>query len=403
MTDFFVTAPDSTPIVGTAASDHLFFTLASGPGGTTLSGLTANPQGGYDGTFDIPGALDTPFTGIEHFTFTDKVGGDDDITTGDGNDALFGGDGNDILRSQGGMNVFFGNAGHDRLYGGAGFDQLEGGRGNDRLFGGSGDDSLIGGNGNDRLFGGTGNDFIDGGPGNDVIRGGSGRDFIIAGAGDSDIDAGSGNDSIEIGSDGAMTIEGGAGKDFVFAFYDGYAAGDIVLKYDMNTGVHGAEGSAANQSRITGVENYAMMGAIDAKLIGDGANNALSTDAGDDTLKGKDGRDTLSGGAGDDLLIGGKGKDRLDGGSGDDTLRGGVGADTFAFGGGHDVIKDFKDDKDTIEISIGLVPPETTIADVIADATIVNGNTVLTFDADNVLIIEGLTNPSFLSDDMILV
>lgn len=403
MADFFVIAPDATPVVGGVGDDRLVFTLASGPGGTNMTGLTVNASGGYDGVFDIFGPNDTSFTGIENFSFTDKVGGQDIITTGGGNDRLYGGVGNDIFRGGGGSNDLFGNAGRDRLFGGDDFDRLNGGKGNDTLYGNGGGDQLYGGLGDDRIYGGLGDDFIDGGLGNNLIKGGAGSDFIISGPGDDRIFAGADDDFIEISETGARTIDGGDGRDSIFAFFDGLAANAGVLTYNMKTGAHGLDGSTANQSVITDVEDYAVMANIDVKLVGNAKNNVLSTDKGDDILYGNRGRDTLFGGDGDDLLVGNQGNDRLNGSHGDDTLRGGLGADTFEFTGGLDVIRDFADDVDTIEIYTYFIAPGATVQDVINDhATVVGGNTVLTFDTGNVLTIDGLTDTSQLLDDVVL-
>lgn len=404
MADFFVTAPDATPIVGTDAEDRLIFTLASGPGGTTLSGLILNVLGGYDGTFDISGPNDTSFTGIENFSFTDKVGGQDVITTGGGDDMLTGGRGNDVLRGSAGADTLAGNVGRDRLYGGLDSDQIKGGYGNDLIYGGDGADSLKGGGGNDRIFGGIGDDFIDTGAGNDLVDAGNGADFIIDGAGDSSIDAGNGNDFVEISFDGAKTIDGGTGRDTLFAFFTDIDANQMVMRFNMKTGLHGDASSTVNQSMITNVEKYGMTGTINAILTGDTKNNSLSSDEGNDTLTGNRGNDTLSSGAGNDRLFGNRGQDRLSGGAGDDLMRGGIGADTFDFSSGWDVIKDFKNNVDTIEISTTLLAPGETVQDVITNyATVQAGNTILTFDADNVLTIEGLMNTALLGNDMVLV
>ena len=404
MTDFTVTAPDATPIFGTPGSDRLIFNLASGPGGVTLTGLSANLAGGYDGTFDVAGSADTSFVGIENFSFHDLVGGKDVITTGDGDDELQGGGGGDILRGGDGSNSLIGNAGWDRLYGGADFDQLDGGNGNDRLFGYGGGDSLIGGAGNDRIFGGAGDDFVDAGAGDDVVKSGSGDDFIISGAGDDTILMGLGKDFLEISLDGAKTIDGGKGHDAVFAFLGSGAPAGSVFKYSMISGEHGLKGATANQSTITNVEEYAMVGDIDARLIGDGKDNTLSTDLGDDVLTGNGGRDNLSGGGGNDRLIGNKGADTLNGGAGDDILRGGAGKDSFVFGAGLDVIRDFRDDWDKIGIDSDLLAPGETLQDVVDNRTsVVAGDTLVTFDAGNVLTIEGLSDPSLLSNDLVLI
>ncbi|NKD88653.1 calcium-binding protein [Haematospirillum sp. 15-248] len=79
-------------------------------------------------------------------------------------------------------------------------------------------------------------------------------------------------------------------------------------------------------------------------IIGNGRNNNLSGQAGDDILFGYAGCDALNGDEGDDILVGGPGDDMLTGGKGNDTLTGGEGADFFSYTPdclGDDVILDF--------------------------------------------------------------
>lgn len=84
------------------------------------------------------------------------------------------------------------------------------------------------------------------------------------------------------------------------------------------------------------------------KLLGEGGNDCLKGQdgsdclmggAGRDKLFGQDGRDTLKGGDGNDLLEGGAGSDELLGNDGADTLLGGNGHDTLCGGNGDDVLK----------------------------------------------------------------
>lgn len=441
MTDFIVTGPNATPIAGGFGEDTLFYTLGSGTGGMVVDGLTFTPSG-YDGTIDVPGSLDTDFTGIDNFVITDDVGGNDLITTGDGQDDLTGGDGKDTLTGGGGNDRIQGNSGKDKLYGGLDADHLLGGKGVDKLYGGDGDDALDGGAGNDRLFGDDGNDqllggsgddklnggagsddlgggegndtilgkgggdFVDAGDGDDHIEGNGGSDFIITGSGNDTVLGGKGDDFVETDLAGAKDIDAGGGYDWITVFADGpFAPGDV-LRFDMNTGVHGVDGDTANQSMIVGAEAYDLLGDIDAVLTGDAGDNELGGGGGNDTIKGGDGGDTLFGSEGDDELRGKSGRDAIYGDGGDDTMFGGKGADEFHFtqgvvSAGHDTISDFESGVDEIIISGALVAPGVTVEDLLRDnATIVDGNTVLTLDPDASLTILGVDDQWLLAGDL---
>ena len=103
----------------------------------------------------------------------------------------------------------------------------------------------------------------------------------------------------------------------------------------------------------------------DNKLVGDAGQNIISGFGGDDTLKGLGGADTLYGGPGSDHLNGGAGKDKLSGDAGRDTLIGGTeddrlsggGNDTFHFaekpgGRNADTITDFEANADQIGFAL---------------------------------------------------
>jgi Ca2+-binding RTX toxin-like protein len=99
----------------------------------------------------------------------------------------------------------------------------------------------------------------------------------------------------------------------------------------------------------------------------------------------------LSGGAGDDLLGGEAGRD---------VLAGGFGRDQFEFSRNddRDTIVDFADDADTIVLGARL--GVTSKADALSRATVVDGNTVFTFNTGDVLIVENIADPSLLRDDL---
>jgi Ca2+-binding RTX toxin-like protein len=168
--------------------------------------------------------------------------------------------------------------------GGGGGSTITGTSGDDNLVGASGDDTILGLDGNDTLQGLAGNDSLDGGPGSDTMLGGDGNDTIQ--------------------SDGAESVDGGAGVDTEI----------------MPWGFAGA-----------GIENIIVSGyssSLQAEADGNELNNLITDEGpGNIFLSGGAGDDTIIGGAGSNyfLLSGGSGSaaygfDSIDGGGGDDWL-----------------------------------------------------------------------------------
>jgi Ca2+-binding RTX toxin-like protein len=275
------------------------------------------------------------------------VGSSDSIDGNQGADNLSGGFGNDTLYGLGGDDQLNGGLGFDDMYGGSGNDVMIGLNGFDTLYGGSGDDNLKGNAGNDTLFGGDGADILNGGQGADVMHGDGDNDTII-GLGGSDI------------------LYGGTGDDNL----NGNAANDTVYGDGGNDVIQGGQGA-----------------------------DDLLGGVGDDVISGADGFDTLFGGIGDDELNGNAGNDFINGGLADDLLRGGTGADTFEFlaGDGHDTIRDFGNNVDTIQLDASLAADFAALR-LLAD--VVDGNLVITFDADTSLTLNNVGNVHALSDDV---
>ncbi|WP_157218723.1 calcium-binding protein [Flavisphingomonas formosensis] len=197
------------------------------------------------------------------------------------------------------MAVITGTAGADTLFspdeynefGEVMGDDVYGLGGNDVIYGGFapysyvGADSLYGGAGNDIIYGSFGSGFseysftlIDGGAGSDVMYGGSG------------------DNSFFVDSPGDVVVEGGNGEDYY---------GDIVYATVSFVLPDNVEFLTLSGAGLTGT--------------GNGLDNILSADAGNQTLNGKAGYDQLYGGDGNDILDGGDGDDYLDGGYGSDT------------------------------------------------------------------------------------
>lgn len=222
-------------------------------------------------------------------------------------------------------------AGNDTVY--VGFDpqnqhvfEVVAGAGNDfiadtiaglvdrRFFGGDGDDTLIGSlNGADSLFGGSGNDFMNAGSGTggDVLDGGDGRDTLI-------------------GGDGLDSLTGGAGDDVI----NGGGGRDTVSFQTATTSVTVNLAAGWANSAQTGLD---VLIAIEAAVGGSG-NDTILGGGPDGQLSGLDGDDYLATGSGGSQLFGGNGNDTLVGGTFGDFLQGDAGIDFVDGGGGLDQI-----------------------------------------------------------------
>lgn len=311
---------------------------------------------------------------------------------------------NDFIWGDGSSNTLDGGAGSDQLYGRGGDDWLIGGRGADYLDGGPGsgdtasyatsgagvtinlaahtasggdatddtllsieyiegsgfDDSITGNAENNALAGRDGSDILDGGAGADWLFGDDGHDILIGGADGDHL----------IGGDGIDTLS-----------YEGSYAGVTIDLAALTASGGDAQGDVFGE-----IEN----------VMGSSFDDVIMGDAGSNTLDGAGGADTLRGGAGDDSLLGGAGNDWLAGGPGNDELTGGADNDTFYFGSavgfgaafGNDKITDFgKGAGDVIALD---VPNFQTLDDILAISTQNGADTVIQFDANNSITLEGV-------------
>ncbi|WP_207919291.1 tandem-95 repeat protein, partial [Methylobacterium segetis] len=110
----------------------------------------------------------------------------------------------------------------------------------------------------------------------------------------------------------------------------------------------------------------------------------------------------VTGTAGDDVLQGGAGDDRIDGRGGDDLLSGGAGADTFVFSplAGHARIADFEIHRDVVEVSSNAFADE---AAILAQATQVGADTVISLDATHSLTLQNVATASLTAADFHVV
>jgi Ca2+-binding RTX toxin-like protein len=302
----------------------------------------------------------------------------------------------------------------------SGADSLVGGVNGDSLDGGAGDDALSGGAGNDLLIGGIGADALDGGDGIDRVsyRNADAGVYVHMGdvaqntgeaAGDSyvsieelegtefddtlmgPIGGGSvfglgGNDAIVGLGGGPNQLFGGDGNDSIYGdafddFIEGGAGDDIAFGYEGNDTIDVGPG---NDYVVAGTGNDTVTGGL-----------------GDDEIHAGEGDDVLVGGDGADLLFGNFGNDVIDPGSGNDFILGGPGDDTFVFrpGLGNNRIDDFAAGAaagDVIELQgLGV----STFADLQNLMAEWGGTTFIEFDADNSIILGGVSMASLTADD----
>ena len=322
----------------------------------------------------------------------------EELLTGSGNDYVLGNGSNNMVRGGAGRDTLYGFSGNDTLFGDQGVDHLLGGSGNDSYFAdmtdtisealnagidmvysyvdyrlganienlnlgigtaryGSGntlDNFLIGNNavnvlqgfeGHDTLSGQNGNDTLYGANGNDWLSGGDGRDLLSGGAGN-DTYVTDGNDVISEGTPGA-----GGGTDTVRA--------------------------TATVALTANVEHLVMVGGGVQHGFGNDLSNRMTGNASNNFLSGNGGNDTLIGAGG---------------------------ADHFVYRSGRDIVGDFVNDVDTIHIDDVLWGGGArTVAQVLASAQVIGGNTVFDFGNGNTLTVNGLTDIAALQNDLVIL
>ena len=424
-------------ILGGAGSDTLFGSDGNdrirGQGGTDLI-----EGGNGDDSIDGDSSRDT----IYGDDALDTTTGNDTINGGADDDSLFGGSGDDSILGGSGQDTLSGGAGNDTLDGQGGNDSLDGGAGDDTIdWGGNGDgnDTVVPGDGGDTLTvtgsgaadsydirqsgsdlvirrgtssitvpttglaAGIENVIVNAGNGNDTItignldrvgvlaifvNGESGDDTITAvgaaiGGVRLGIDGGAGNDTLT-GSDGADTIQGGAGLDVI----SGNNGNDTLLGGDDADSISGGNGNDV----IDGNDgnDTALGDAGDDSISGSFGNDMLVGDDGNDTLNGGFGDDLLNGMSGDDSLLGSNGNDRIAGGSGDDIIDGGNDADTIQGHSGADLINGSHGD----DLIFGQAGDDTIFGDDGNDTIMGDSGSDLLFgeDGDDVIDGEGSTD-----------
>ncbi|MGO4524856.1 calcium-binding protein [Microvirga sp. 2MCAF35] len=147
------------------------------------------------------------------------------------------------------------------------------------------------------------------------------------------------------GSNGASTLQGGAGDDVYFV-----KAGTTL--------VEGAGGgtdtvySDASYTLADHLENLFATGSAAINLTGNESNNLIVGNEANNQLFGAGGNDTLLGGGGNDTLNGGAGDDVIDGGAGADYMDGGAGNDTYVINDVNDVVNDTGGGIDSVTVTV---------------------------------------------------
>ncbi|MCP2066835.1 beta strand repeat-containing protein [Pseudomonas laurylsulfatiphila] len=280
-----------------------------------------------------------------------------------------------------------GNSLNNTLHAGAGNNVLNGGTGVDtasylyatsavavslavttaQATGGSGADTLIaidnltGSNYNDTLTGNAAANLLSGGAGNDTLDGGAGNDVLNGGTGSDGMTGGDGSDIYYVDNASDVVVETNAtastgGSDMVYSSLGAYTLSDNVEHGRLlATGVAALTGNGLNNTLYAEVGNNVLNGGTGVDTVsyfyaGSAVSVSLAVataqatgGSGSDTLiaienlAGSNYNDTLTGNAAANLLSGGAGNDTLDGGAGNDVFDGGTGLDRMTGGDGSDL------------------------------------------------------------------
>jgi hypothetical protein len=208
----------------------------------------------------------------------------------------------------------------------------------------------------------------------------------------------------------------------------GYVVGQIAQAWGSNTAGLAAANSdypmwdvmprlpdgeylSASQMQIDTTNNATVKltaGKSDSLLavVGSGTATLTGGSGGTDLLFGGSGPTTLIAGTGNDYLFAGKGATTFIDNTGDDYMKGGPGADTFTFAdatSGHDTVVGFKTGTDVLKIAANLDGNGTaSAANLVANAEVVDGSTVLHLGPDHDVTIRGIGTPSSLTDSIIV-
>ncbi len=365
-----------------AASDRLEAQLGAGNDGLTITDTFVHALIAAGSGDDVV-RIDSDLSGASPPILAGQDG-NDILAGGPARETFDGGDGRDWLIGRGGNDHMTGGAGPDVLDGGAGADTIDysdrnapvaiildnqpndgangegdfivpesspnpAARQGDELRGGQAGDFLVGDGGGNVIAGGAGSDVIDGAGGADLIGAAEGNDYVVAGSGDDTVNGHTGSDTL-LGQDGNDRIHANAGledRDGAADVVSGGAGIDIYLGLDppLFCGFDGPFYCTAVQSSLISLDDAANDNAesdnirsdietvlradstlvVDTAgdiIVGNAANNAISTLDGPDRIAPLGGNDLVLAGGGDDLIDTRDGVlDQIDCGTGADFLR----------------------------------------------------------------------------------
>ena len=209
-------------------------------------------------------------------------------------------------------------------------------------------------------------------------------DTIIQGGTTASVTGTAANDHIFINS--ANTKVNGAGGDDWLTFNPGTSADHHAITggTGIDTLDFGLETTAITANLATGTASGSQVGTITVNTV----ENVVGGSAGD-TITGDANANTLTGGAGND------------------TLTGGAGIDTFVYTSafGFDTITDFTAGAGTTHdiLQLALGPQFSSLAQVIAAATQVGANTVITIDATDTITLSNVTKTALVANNFVFV
>lgn len=147
----------------------------------------------------------------------------------------------------------------------------------------------------------------------------------------------------------------------------------------------------------TGSGNDSIIGGGGQDHITVGDSGIVYGGAGNDTIIGGTGSSILSGADGNDSIIAGSGDSTIIGGTGNDTLVAGAGKDIFIYspGDGNDTIIGFDATQDTLGFASTAFQGGTLdLGALIQNATVSNGNTILTLPDGSTITVAGVADVS---------
>ncbi|WP_317205107.1 beta strand repeat-containing protein, partial [Janthinobacterium sp.] len=209
-------------------------------------------------------------------------------------------------------------------------------------------------------------------------------DTIIQGGSTATVNGTTANDHIFVNS-ANTTVNGLAGDD-VFSFNIGAAADHHTIAggAGIDTLDFASETTAITANLATGTASGSQIGTVTVNTV-----------------------ENVTGGSANDILTGDLNANMITGGAGNDTLTGGAGIDTFIYtpAFGFDTITDFTagagTTHDVLQLSLGA--QFSSLAQVIAAATQVGANTLITIDANDTITLNNVTKTALVASNFVFV